>query len=122
MLRHVQEKGERHEKPPTQKRNSVTPNPSPLASPETRPKRSEIIGSPDPKEKPCIICNQVKCHENIKIYRIGSKDMANSLLKAASFDTDDVFTRVIPLKKPGDVYAADLRYHANCFQKYVKTF
>ena len=47
--------------------------------------------------------------------------MANSLLKAANFNKDDVFTRVIFLKKPGDVYAADLRYHANCFQKYVKT-
>ena len=120
-------RGERHEELQTQKRNSDTPNPSPLMSPERRPKRSKIVaspvlGSPVPKEKPCIICDHVKCIGDIKRYRIGSKDMANKLLKAANFNKDNVFTSVVFLKTPGDVYANDIMYHVNCFNKYVNKF
>ena len=46
--------------------------------------------------------------------------MAKSILKAANFNKDNVFTRVGFLKKSGDVYATDLMYHAKCLQKYIK--
>ena len=48
--------------------------------------------------------------------------MANKLLKAENFNKDNVFTRVVFLKKPGDVYANDIMYHVNCFNKYVNKF
>ena len=46
-------------------------------------------------------------------YRIGSKDLANNLIKAANFNKDDVYTRTVFLKNPGDVYANDTMYHVS---------
>ena len=34
-------------------------NLSPMASPVTQPERFKTITSPDPRDKPCVICNHV---------------------------------------------------------------
>ena len=72
-----------------------TCNISPVTSPPSRPKRSKIIQSPDPKDKACIICNHVKRQGNSVRYRIGSVNVANNLIKAANFNKDDVYTRMV---------------------------
>ena len=78
--------------------------------------------SPDPKEKPCIVCNQIKCKGDTKRYRISEDNRAKGLLRAATFNKDSVHTRIIFLKTIGDVFAEDVMYHTNCLINYVTQF
>ena len=52
------------------------PNLSPLTSPVTQPKRSKTITSPDPRGKPCVIRNDVKCQAHTKTFQIKSSVVA----------------------------------------------
>ena len=38
------------------------------------------------------------------------------------FNKDEVFTRCIPCKTVGDIFAADVMYHKNCNTNYVVKF
>ena len=80
-------KGARHEVE-TPKRKPEDPDLSPLTSPLTRPKRSKTIASPDPRDKPCVICNHVKCQGDTRRFQIESSEVADWLLKAANFNKD----------------------------------
>ena len=71
----------------TPKQKPEEPNLSPLTSPVTRPKRSKIIISPYPRDKPCVICNHVKCQGDTK-FRIESSEVADRLFKAANFSKE----------------------------------
>ena len=44
------------------------------------------------------------------------------LLNAMNFYNNDVKTRCIFLKTPGDVFAADMFYHSNCLRTYFRPF
>ena len=43
---------------------------------------------PDPWDKPCVICNHVKCQGDTKRFRIESSEVAGRLLKAANFNKE----------------------------------
>ena len=58
-------KGARH-KVETPKRKPEEPDLSPLTSAITRPKRFITITSLDPRDKPRVICNHVKCQGDTK--------------------------------------------------------
>ena len=83
----------------TLKRKSKEPDLSPLMSPVTWPKRFKTITSPDPRDKPCVICNHVKCQGDTKRFRIKSSEVADRLLKAANFNNDKIHIRLIFLKE-----------------------
>ena len=114
-------KGERHEEARKRKAEDE-PQDSPLTSPVTRPKRDKLIVSPDPRDKPCIICNHHKCQGETQRFRIETPDKADCLLKAVSFNKDEIHTRMIFMKEIGDVFANDVMYHNNCMCKYLNQF
>ena len=87
-----------------------------------RPKRRKILDNKEPREKPCIICNQIKCKGDIRKLRICEPRRAKQLLTAVKFNNDDVYTRCILYKTIGDVFAADLVYHKNCMTNYLVKF
>ena len=83
---------------------------------EVRPKRRKLLQSPLICEKTCIICNKIKCQGDNKRLRICETRRAKLLLSAVKFNKDDVHTRCILYKVPGNVFAADVMYHKKCFK------
>ena len=114
-------KGARH-KVEIPKRKPEEPDLPPLMSLITRPKRSKTITSPDPTEKPCVICNHVKCQGDTKSFRIESSEVAGRLLKVANFNKDEIHIRLIFLKETGNVWAKDIICHNSCMNKYISKF
>ena len=55
--------------------------------------RAKTGANASPKEKPCIICDQIKCQGDTKKFRICEKSAAKTLLKAANFNKNSVYTR-----------------------------
>ena len=94
----------------------------PLASRTSRQKRAKTGANPSLKEKPCIICDQIKCQCDTKKFRICEEHAAKTLLKAANFNKDSVYTRCIMFKGVGDMYAVDVMYHNNCLNRCIKKF
>ena len=97
-------------------------NECPLASPKSRQKRAKTGANPSPKEKPCIICDQIKYQGDTKKFHICEENAAKTLLQAANSNKDSVYTRCILFKGMGDVYAADVTYHNNCVSRDIKKF
>ena len=116
-------KGERNEQKKSKlKRTSEEPTDSFLSSPENRQKRTKVSTPASPKEKPCVICNQMKCQGDAKRYWIRDLAPAKKLIKVANFNKDSVHTRIVYLKTTGDVFAEDIMHHNNCLNKYIKRF
>ena len=111
-------KVERHEVETT-KRKPQEPDLWSLTSLVTRPMRSKAITSPDPRDKPCVICNHVKCQGDTKSFKIESSEVADRLWKAANFNNDEIHIRPTFLKQTGDLLAKDVSYHNNCMIKYI---
>ena len=93
-----------------------------MTSPVTRPKRSETITSPDPRDKLYVICNHVKYQGDTKRFLIESSEVADRLLKAVNFSKDEIHIRIIFLKETDDVWAKDIMYHNSCMNKYISKF
>lgn len=115
-------KGERHDE--TQKRKADDEcELSSVVSPVTRAKRSKpVVVAADPRDKPCVICNQRKNQGETKRSRVETAEKADCLLKAVNFNKDEVHTRMIFFKEVGDVFAGDVMYHKNCLNKYLNQF
>ena len=79
-----------------------------MQTPEARPKRAKLATNTNVKDKPCIICNQVKFKGVTKRFRVSEDDPAKNLLKAAAFNKDIVHTRCILYKTAKYIYAADV--------------
>ena len=77
-------KGARH-KVESPKRKLKEPDLSPLTSGVTRPERFKTVTSPDPRDKPCITCNHVKCQGDTKILRIESSEVAKQVAESCEF-------------------------------------
>lgn len=87
------------------------------------PKKEE--GNPEEnkrKPKPCIFCVQMKKKEDTVLYRICEVERAIELIQSTRFNKDDVYTRCVLFQTPGDVFAADVYYHRNCFSAYILKF
>ena len=86
--------------------------------------RSKTITSPDPRDKPCVICNHVKCQGKMPYerFRIESSEVADRLLKVANFNKDEIHIRLIFPKEIGVVWEKDIMYHNNCMNKYISKF
>ena len=93
-----------------------------LASPTSREKAAKTGANPSPKERPCIICYQIKYQDDTKKFRICEEYAAKTLRKTAAFNRDSVYTRCILFKRVGDVYTADAMYHNNCFNRHIREF
>ena len=93
-----------------------------MTSPVAQLKRSKTITSPDPRDKPCVICNYVKCQGDTKRFRIESSEVADRSLKAANFNKNEIHIWLIFLKETGDVWAKDIMYRNNCMNKYISKF
>lgn len=74
------------------------------------------------KHKTCMICNQQKIKGDKTLYRISEIERAIELLQSSKYFKDDVHTRCILYQSPGDVFAADVYYHKNCFSSYILKF
>ena len=88
-------------------------------SPTTRPKKrksndAENIPSSSPRDKPCIVCNQMKSKGETKRYRICESRRASRFLAAIKFNKDIVYTRCSYMETITRVFAADVMYHDNC--------
>ena len=55
-------------------------------------------------------------------YRISEKSRAMNFIRAYNFFKDDVHTRCILYKTPGDIFAADIMYHKTCLDLYFYKF
>ena len=49
-------------------------------------------------------------------------ERAIEFLKAIKFFKDDVYTKCSLCRSPGDVFAADVYYHTNCYSSYILKF
>ena len=83
-------KKEARHKVETPKRKPKESDLSQLTSPVAQLKRSKTITSPDPRDKPCVICNYVKCQGDTKRFRIESSEVADRSLKAANFNKNEI--------------------------------
>ena len=92
----------------TPKQKPKEPDLSPLTSPVTRPKRFKTITSPDPRDKPCVFCNHVKCQGDTKRFWIESSEVAESSLKAVNFYKEEIHIRLIFLKETGDIWTKNI--------------
>lgn len=70
----------------------------------------------------CVVCNQVKCKGDTKLYRISEDVRAEQLLKAAKFYLDSVFQRISTLENKERVFAAGLYCHKNCIKRYILNY
>jgi len=73
-------------------------------------------------ERKCVICDRAResCGDrNRVLYRISESDRAALFLDALNFYKDEVKTRCAFLDTAGDVFAADVFYHGNCFRQYL---
>ena len=70
----------------------------------------------------CIICNNKSHKGERKKCRISEDHRAKQFIHAYNFIKDEVYTRCVLYKTPGDIYAADLYAHKDCTRKYVKTY
>ena len=113
-------KGERCAEKQKRKVDGNEPDISPNTSPANRTKRSEP--TKDLQEKPCIICGHVKFQGVKKKSRVEEAERADCLMKAARFNKDDVYTRMIFMKEIGDVFASDVMGHQNCMRNYLLKF
>ena len=91
-----------------------------MLSPENCQKQTKVSTTASPKEKLCVICNQMKCQGDAKRYQISDLAPAKNLIKAANFNKDSFHTRTVFLKTAGDVFAADIMHHKNYLNKYIK--
>ena len=71
------------------------------------------------RRQACFICGKQQSGGEVAKCRISERPRAQSLIDAASFLMDEVYTRIIYLKSCNDVFSADLRYHKNCFNKCI---
>ena len=116
-------KGERCAEKQKRKVDGDEPDISPNTSPANRTKRSKPSEpTTDLQEKPCIICGHVKFQGVKKKSRVEEAERADCLMKAARFNKDDVYTRMIFMKEIGDVFASDVMYHQNCIRNYLLKF
>ena len=58
----------------------------------------------------------------MNIYRICEVERAIEFLQATKFFKDDIYTKCALCQSPGDVFAADVYYHANCYSSYILQF
>ena len=112
-------RGERYVETSKRKHDEENHYDSPLTS---RTKRCKSTTSPEARNKPCVICNHVKCQGDTTRFRIETVDVADLLLKAAYFNEDEVHTRMIFMKEVGDVWANDVMYHKKCMIKYTTQY
>ena len=70
------------------KKTSEEPIDSFLSSPENCQKWTKVSTTVSPKEKPCVICNQMNCQGDAKRYQISDLALAKNLIKAANFNKD----------------------------------
>lgn len=88
------------------------------------PKRRKSSGSKDVERK-CVICDRARessGNRNRVLYRISESDRAALFVDALNFYKDEVKTRCAFLDTAGDVFAADIFYHANCLLQYMQMF
>ena len=55
-------------------------------------------------------------------YRISETNRASSLLQAATFFQDEIFSRICDLQDEHAVFGADLYYHRHCMTSYLQRF
>ena len=92
---------------------------------EVRAKRRKLVttqSSTLPHEKPCVVCNKIKSKGESKRLRICEKGRANLFLSAIKFNKDDVQTRCILQKIPGEIFTAGVMYHKKCLSSYLLKF
>ena len=82
----------------------------------------------------CTICNKAQRSAQFGergrhiLYRIseirgsGKISRASRFLSAIHYNKDDVFDRNVFLTSVGDVFAADILYHAECMRTYLSTY
>ena len=70
----------------------------------------------------CVVCGQVSCKRVYEKIRISENDRAQSLLDAAKFMQDEVYTRIADLETTSILIAADIYVHKNCIRNYIRKY
>lgn len=107
----------------------------PLEPPESAQQEVALDDTPEPRSKRCkpsvpdnycIICGSnrltVKRKTMHTLYRICERPMAQKLLNAAMLFKDCVYTETATMSNVGDVFAADIHYHGNCWKAYFRKY
>ena len=89
---------------------------------KNQPRGTSPLASPpcSQKEKPCVICRQLKYKKDTKKYCICEVQCAKNFIKAYNFNRDEVCEKCILYKTPGDIFATDIHAHKNCNKRYIK--
>lgn len=74
------------------------------------------------RKQTCVICGKKQHKNGVHKYRISEKSRPQNLIDAAILLKDEIYTRIADLKTVHDVFSADLRYHKDCFNKYLHKY
>ena len=75
-----------------------------------------------PYKLKCVICGKVQQHGITEKYQIREEARAEQLLTSARFLQDDVYTRICDLPTAENILSADLFYHNQCLNKYIRKY
>lgn len=91
--------------------SSTAQSPKPSCS---RPIRQKIVRKISPREKTCIICNNMTSKRDSNRHQLSGPEKAELFLSAHKFNKDVVHTRCILYQKIEDHFAANIIYHKSC--------
>ena len=81
--------------------------------------RSQTGTISSPMREIYIVCSCTKKYNDTKLYRIENDQRAWKFLAATNFHKDDAHQRSTFCNELRDVFAAYIRYHGNCLNKYI---
>lgn len=91
--------------------SSTTHWPEPSCS---RPNRQKIVRKISPREKTCIICNNMTSKRDSNRHQLSGPEKAKLFLSAHNFNKDAVHPRSILYQKVEDRFATNIIYYKNC--------
>lgn len=91
--------------------SSTTHWPKPSCS---RPNRQKIVRKISPREKTCIICNNMTSKRDSNRHQLSGPEKAKLFLSAHNFNKDAVHPRSILYQKVEDRFATNIIYYKNC--------
>ena len=87
---------------------------SELPSPGNRYKRRKSVVQCNPRKKPFIICDKIKCKGSNERFRIEDSKRATNFINAYNFNK--------LYNSAKELFAADFMYHTSCMEGYLLKF
>ena len=121
MLSNTYSEKQQQKRPPSE---AASASDAELTTSQCKKQRKNVTKSAanDHRNKPCIVCGQIKHEGSTSRNRISEPGRAKQFLRTIRFNKDDVYTQCALLNSPGDVFAADIMCHAGCIKNYIQRF